>query len=247
MVKPSPAQAQQFEFNSVSRDLRLSDKVTGLLTDAIRSGQFPSGSRLPSERELGAQFNVSRTVIREAVRSLIALELVTATGGRGVEVSKPRKRKTPNAMRLVVKGYGEIDYGKVHEVRVPLELQTAALAAERVTPEQIAELRQICDKHAKLLKKGDLVGASKADIAFHDKLAQFAQNPLLLAMYHSLAEVLKGVRSPALHSEEVAESGLKAHRWLLECIAAGDADAAKGAMEKHLLEAKQIWRGGAGA
>jgi GntR family transcriptional repressor for pyruvate dehydrogenase complex len=232
-----------FAFESVPRVQRLSDKVAGMLIDAVKSGQFPPGSRLPSERELGAQFDVSRTVIREAVRSLTALQLVTATAGRGVEVCAPPKRKAAPEVRLTVKGYGEIDYSKVHEVRVPIELQTASLAAQRADAAGIENLRAILDKHQQLLQKGKLAAAGKVDLAFHDRIAEIAGNPLLLAMYHSLGELLKQVRTPAVHSLEVAEGGLRSHRWLLECIAVGDADAAKGAMERHLAEAERIWRG----
>lgn len=232
-----------FALSSIERGTKLSDKVTDQLSEAILSGHFPPGSRLPSERELGEQLDVSRTVIREAVRSLAAHGLVTVTAGRGVEVSAEPRKGPVQSMRLMVRGYGEIDYEKVHEVRVPLEIQAAALAATRCDAAAVATLRAICDSHAEQLKAGDLVGASQSDLAFHDAIAVLADNPLLLAMYHSLADVLKDVRTPATHSLEVADSGLRAHRWLLECIAAGDADAARGAMARHLNDAERIWRG----
>lgn len=66
-------------FRSLPRELSLSDKVTEQITEAIVSRQVQPGERLPSERELGARFNVSRTVIREAVRSLAARGLVRVT------------------------------------------------------------------------------------------------------------------------------------------------------------------------
>jgi len=239
----SEAGSDAFALSSVQRGTRLSDKVTEQLTEAILAGRFPAGSRLPSERELGEQLKVSRTVVREAVRSLAAHGLVTVTAGRGVEVSREPRKGPVQSMRLMVRGYGEIDYAKVHEVRMPLEIQAAALAAKRNDPEAIERLRAICDEHAERLAAGNLVGASQADIAFHDAIAELADNPLLLAMYHSLADVLKDVRSPAVHSLEVAESGLSAHRWLLDCIAARDAEAARGAMARHLADAERIWRG----
>jgi len=241
---PAVEPTDGFALGSVPRATRLSDKVTEKLTEAILSGHFPPGTRLPSERELGEQLEVSRTVIREAVRSLTAHGLVTVTSGRGVEVSREPRKGPVQSMRLMVRGYGEIDYTKVHEVRVPLEVQTAALAAQRRDEKAVERLRKICDAHAEQLAAGDLVGASKSDLAFHDEIAALADNPLLLAMYHSLADVLKDVRTPAVHSLEVADSGLRAHRWLLDCIAAGDAEAARGAMAKHLSEAEKIWQGG---
>lgn len=239
----SAAQTSTRKLASVPRDLRLSDKVTEQLTEAITSGQFPVGSRLPSERELGDQLKVSRTVIREAVRSVAAIGLVTVTAGRGVEVVSNRKSGGVSTMRLVVKGFGEIDYAKVHDVRVPLEGQAAALAARHAKPDDVQRLRAICDRHAAHIAKGNLAGSGKEDLAFHDEVARLAGNPLLLAMYRSMAEVLSQVRSPARHNAEVAEAGLRAHRWLLECIANGDPDAARSAMERHLIEANRVWGG----
>jgi GntR family transcriptional repressor for pyruvate dehydrogenase complex len=241
-MSPSAPPSSDLSLNSVQRDLRLSDKVAEQLTEAIMSGRIPPGSRLPSERELGDQLKVSRTVIREAVRSLAALGLVTVTAGRGVEVAADPKAAS-SSMRLMVRGYGEMDYGTVHEVRVPIEVQAAALAAERASKKDIERLREICNRHAKHIEKGDLAAAVEEDYAFHDEIANLAGNPLLKAMYASLSEVLSEVRTPARHSAEVAESGLKAHRWLLECLAARDQTAARGAMEKHLAEAERIWRG----
>jgi len=235
--------ARAAPLSTVTRDLRLSDKVTEQLTEAITSGHFPIGSRLPSERELGDQLKVSRTVIREAVRSLAAMGLITVTAGRGVEVASDRKTSHVPTMRLIVKGFGEIDYGKVHEVRVPLEGQAAALAAARATPEDVARLREICERHAAHIERGNLTASGREDLAFHEAIAQLAGNPLLLAMYRSLAEVLNQVRTPARHNAEVAESGLRAHRWLLDCIANGNPEAARLAMERHLSEADRVWKG----
>ena len=230
-------------FNSITRDERLSDKVTRELGQAIEGGRFKPGDRLPSERELGDQFQVSRTVIREAVRSLAATGHVTVTAGRGVEATYDSKAVAARSMRLIVKDFGELEYSAVHEIRVPIEVQAAGLAALRASDEAIGRLRDICDEHERCIAAGDLQSAGAADLEFHDQLARLAGNPLLLAMYQTLAEVLKEVRTPALHSAEVAESGLRAHRWLLECIAARDPAAARGAMERHLSEAERIWRG----
>jgi len=78
--------------------LRLPDKVAEQLTDAIMSDRISPGSRLPSEDELGEQLKVSRTVIREAVRSLAALELATVTAGRDVEVAVDPNRSCSNGV-----------------------------------------------------------------------------------------------------------------------------------------------------
>jgi GntR family transcriptional repressor for pyruvate dehydrogenase complex len=239
MVAPTPT-----AFRSVRRDASLSDKVVGQLTDAIMSQQLVPGQRLPSERELGEQFGVSRTVIREAIRSLAARGLVNVTSGRGIEVGRIDSGDVTASMRLFVRGHTNLHYGKVHEVRTAVELQTAGLAAVRATPEDIVRLRQLCDTYQESIAAGDLPKASELDFQFHQELAKASGNELLLAMLDSIADVLREVRNQAMKHPGVAEAGLKAHRWILDCVSAGDPESARRAMERHLAEAEQHWRGG---
>lgn len=230
-------------FDSVVREGRLSDKVGDKIAEAITSGKFERGARLPSERDLCEMFSVSRTVVREAVRSLIGSGLITVTAGRGVEVSYDPDAPSGTPMRLSVKDLGELEYSTVHEIRVPIEVQTAGLAAERATEEEVENLRRIIDDHAKYISSKYLEAAGASDLEFHDEIAKLAKNKLLLGMYQTLSEILKVVRTPARHNAQIAKSGLDSHRWLLECIAAGDTNAARGAMERHLSEAERIWSG----
>lgn len=229
-------------FRSVSRERSLSDKVTEQITEAIITRQVRPGERLPSERELGARFNVSRTVIREAVRSLVARGLVRVTSGRGVEVSEVGSSNVTASMKLLVRGY-ELDYEKVSEVRTAVEVQTAGLAARRGRPEDIERLRQLCDEHQANLDKGDAEAASESDFQFHRELTRASGNELLLAMLDSISDVLREVRHQAMVQPHVSEDGLKAHRRILKAISSGDPKAARDAMARHLADAERIWRG----
>lgn len=229
-------------FRSVPRERSLSDKVTEQITEAIISRQVRPGERLPSERELGARFNVSRTVIREAVRSLVARGLVRVTSGRGVEVSEVGSGNVTASMKLLVRGY-ELDYEKVSEVRSAVEVQTAGLAARRAAPEDVERLRQLCDEHQINLDKGDLDAASESDFQFHRELTRASGNELLLAMLDSISDVLREVRHQAMVQPHVSEDGLKAHRRILKAVSAGDPKAARDAMARHLADAERIWRG----
>lgn len=229
-------------FRSVSRERSLSDKVTEQITEAIVSRQVRPGERLPSERELGARFNVSRTVIREAVRSLVARGLVRVTSGRGVEVSEVGSGNVTASMKLLVRGY-ELDYEKVSEVRSAVEVQTAGLAARRAQPEDLERLRQLCEGHQSSLDKGDTDAASEFDFQFHRELTRASGNELLLAMLDSISDVLLEVRHQAMVQPHVSEDGLKAHRRILKAVTSGDPKAARDAMARHLADAERIWRG----
>ena len=230
-------------FRSVARERSLSDKVTEQITEAIISRQVRPGERLPSERELGARFNVSRTVIREAVRSLVARGLVRVTSGRGVEVSEVGSGNVAASMKLLVRGYEGLDYEKVNEVRSAVEVQTAGLAARRARPEDLEQLRQLCDAHQASLDQGDAVAASEFDFQFHHQLTRASGNELLIAMLYSISDVLREVRHQAMVQPHVSEDGLKAHRRILKAVSAGDPKAARDAMARHLADAERIWRG----
>jgi len=237
------AETSLHPFRSVARELSLSDKVTEQLTEAIVSRQIRAGERLPSERELGDKFNVSRTVVREAVRSLAARGLVRVTSGRGVEVNEFGAGGVAASMRLLVRGYEGLDYGKVNEVRTAVEVQVAGLAAQRARPEDLKRLGQICDDHQRSLEEGDLTAAGEFDFQFHRELTRSSGNELLVGMLDSIADVLREVRNQSMGEPHVGEDGLRAHRRILKCVTAGKPEAARDAMAEHLAEAERIWRG----
>ena len=230
-------------FTSVSRAPSLSDKVAEQLTEAIVSKQVRPGDRLPSERDLGEKFKVSRTVVREAVRSLAARGLVRVTSGRGVEVSGVNSGNVAASMRLLVRGHEGLDYGKVNEVRTAVEVQVAGLAAQRARPEDLKRLSQLCDAHQHSLESGDLTAAAEHDFQFHRELTHASGNELLLAMLDSISDVLREVRYQSMNKPHVGEDGLKAHRRILKCVSSGKPDAAREAMAEHLAEAERVWRG----
>src|ERR1700680_2848068 len=150
-------------YSSVTRAPNLSDKVAEQLTEAIMSRRLPPGELLPSERDLGEKFKVSRTVVREAVRSLAARGLVRVTAGRGVEVSRVNSGNVAASMRLLVRGHEGVDYGKVNEVRTAVEVQVAGLAARRARPEDLKRLRQLCDEHQHSLEEREPAAARGQD------------------------------------------------------------------------------------
>ena len=231
-------------FRTVARTLSLSDRVAEQLTEAILSRQLAPGERLPSERELGEKFKVSRTVVREAVRSLAARGLVRVTSGRGVDVNGPDSGNVAASMRLLVRGREGLDYGMVNEVRSAVEVQTAGLAAKRGRPEDLQRLQDICEKHQCRLDEGDARGASELDYQFHRELTRASGNELLLAMLDSISDVLLEIRFQSMNLPHVGKDGLRAHRRILKAVKSGSPEAARTAMAKHLAEAERVWREG---
>jgi GntR family transcriptional regulator, transcriptional repressor for pyruvate dehydrogenase complex len=230
-------------YRGISRNTSLSDKVVEQLTEAIVSHQLVPGEKLPSERDLGEKFQVSRTVVREAMRSLAARGLIRITG-RGVEVNELGSENVADSMRLMVRGREGLDYGKVNEVRTALEVQTAGLAAQRARLEDCEQLERICAAHERSLRAGDMAKAGELDFQFHRELTRASGNELLLAMLDSISDVLREIRNQSMNLPHVGEAGLRAHLRILKSVKSGSPSVARKAMAAHLAEAERVWRGG---
>lgn len=242
MSQPAPD-----AFRTLARAPSLSDRVAEQLTEAIVSRQLRPGDLLPSERELADKFSVSRTVVREAVRSLAARGLVRVTSGRGVKVNAFGPGDVAASMRLLVRGHESLDYGKVNEVRMAVEVQVAGLAAQRASAADLKRLEELCDAYQTSLDQRDLTTASELDFQFHRELTRAACNELLLAMLDSIADVLREVRNQSMADVHVGTEGLRAHRQILKHVKAGKPEAARQAMVEHLSEAERVWRDGKAA
>jgi GntR family transcriptional regulator, transcriptional repressor for pyruvate dehydrogenase complex len=227
-------------FPRIPREPRLSDKVAELLLQGIVANGLQPGDRLPSERELGEQFGVSRTVIREAVRALAAKGVIEARTGSGLRVAAVDADAVTESMRLFLRGHAGIDYEQVHEVRTTLEVQIAGLAAGRATAEDVELLRSHCDRMADAAD--DAEAGSREDVAFHRGVAEATHNPLFVVMLDSIADVMLEIRRATLGMKGRPAKGVRAHRQILARIAAHDAAGARDAMRKHLADSWRVWQ-----
>jgi GntR family transcriptional repressor for pyruvate dehydrogenase complex len=221
----------------VAREPRLSDKVAELLRDGILSRRLPVGTPLPSERELGEQFGVSRTVIREAVRALAAKGIVEARSGSGLRVSQIDEAAASESLSWYIRG-GGFDYWKVHELRSMIEVGMAGLAAERRTSEQIEGLRAA---HAKFVGDlDDVDAAARDDLEFHVLIARSTENDLFLVILESIGSALIEIRRDNL-AGGTGKKTIAEHKRILDRIAAGDAEGARAAMASHLETVRRTW------
>jgi len=230
---------KQLRFSRVQREPRLADKVAGMLLESITGHGLRPGDKLPSERELGEQFGVSRTVIREAVRAVAAKGIIEVRTGSGLRVAAVDASMVSEAMNLFLRGHESLDYDKIHEVRAMLELQIAEFAAERATDADIEHLTEACEELGAVLD--DPERASRADVAFHRAVAEATHNELYLVILDALGDVLLDIRRATLHLDGRPRQTLLAHRSILERIAARDGEGAREAMRDHLQESQQAW------
>lgn len=226
-------------FKAIGREARLSDKVTDAILETIASNKLKPGDSLPTERELGEQFGVSRTVIREAIRALSAKGMLEVKGGSGVRIVAVNEETVRESMRHFVQG-SEMDYGKVDEVRRVLEVAAAGLAAERATPEDIARINETIEQMDNSCE--DIESTVQFDIAFHRALATSTHNELFLVLHDSMGEMLLEVRRRNL-SRGAGRRRLvvEMHRRIRDAVERHDPEAAKQAMIDHLGEVQASW------
>jgi GntR family transcriptional repressor for pyruvate dehydrogenase complex len=232
---------QEITFEPIERGERLSDRVAGLMLQRILDTGMQAGDRLPSERELGIQFGVSRTVVREAMRSLAARGVVAVRPGAGLTVAQVDPATASESFGLLLRGSPSLRHDKIHEVRRGIEVQVAGLAAERATDEDVASLRRALDRHRAVLE--DLEQAAPADVAFHVALARCTHNDLFVVMLDSLGDVMLEFRRKAMERRGNRGVGFAEHTRVFDAVAAHDPAAARAAMTTHLESSDRAFRG----
>jgi GntR family transcriptional regulator, transcriptional repressor for pyruvate dehydrogenase complex len=221
----------------VARTPRLSDVVSQRLLAAIREAGLQAGAKLPSERELGEQFGVSRTVIREAVRHLAAKGILEVRSGSGATVARIDGSSVSDALSLFLGRKGLPDPQKIHEVRETLEMETVQLAARRATDEDLAEIRRM---HERLRQVADdPEAASLADVAFHRAIAKATENELFVVLVDSIGDVMMDIRRATVWRPGRVQIGIAHHQRILEALERRDVEGAARAMEDHLVESLQ--------
>jgi GntR family transcriptional repressor for pyruvate dehydrogenase complex len=228
MTEPS------LSLDPVARTPRLSDLVSERLLAAIRDARLPPGAKLPSERELGDQFGVSRTVIREAVRGLAARGILQVRSGSGACVARVDSSNVSDAITLFLRRKGLLDPRKIHEMRQTIEVQTVRLAAQRGSDEHIAEIRRV---HERLVEvQSDPEEASAADVEFHRAIARATENELFLMLVDSLSDVMMDVRRATVGRHGRVQIGISHHERIVEALERRDVEGAVRAMREHLVD-----------
>ena len=221
----------------------LSEKLAQTLETSIREGKLGTGEKLPTENALVEKYGVSRTVVREAFSRLKTLGLIETRQGSGAYV-KALPQPDSGKLKLIPDGSVEAVL-KVVEVRRALEAESAALAAERRTPQSLKKIKQAMAALDKAVANGG-DGVSE-DVAFHAAIAQAANNPFLMDTLAYLNQFLENATRVTRANEatraHLEDAVRNEHQAILDAIEAGDIRAARQAGTKHMLNAaKRISR-----
>jgi GntR family transcriptional repressor for pyruvate dehydrogenase complex len=216
------------------RPLALKERVIRQLTRLIEEGVLSPGDRLPSERELSEELQVSRGTVREAVQFLGALGLVEVRHGAGTFV---RLRTDPNELRDEWRDWTIRHAGRIHdllELRKGLEPFAAELAAHRAGDADVAAMEHALERMAPAMESPDVTALIQADVEFHHALCAAAKNPALSEFADALGEQLIRERGAIWNLPDRPARSLREHRAICDAIRAGDPDAARLAVLAHL-------------
>jgi DNA-binding FadR family transcriptional regulator len=207
--------------------------VAEQLSDRILSGEYPEKSLLPPERDLCEMFEVSRTVVREAVKLLESRGLVGIERGRGTVVRRPGHEQVADSLRLVLRRNNH-PIGQLIEIRKMLETGMSGLAAERRTEEDLAAMQRCLDTMR--ARPGEPEGYVDADIEFHASIARASKNPVLLAILEPLAELMRESRLATFSGPRFVRLRTVQHDRIFERIRERDVEGARAEMLAHLTD-----------
>ena len=219
------------------KNTKVYEQVAEQIQDMIVNGKLQKGDKLPSERQLAEELQVSRASIREALRALQIMGLIEVRQGEGSFINNSFEKtlfQPLSIMFMLQKSKPE----EIIELRKVIEVETAYLAAKRATDEEIEKLRSLIEQ-LKILKDLDDEEASVAvDKEFHYYIAKASKNQLLANVLNVISELMdkfiKDARGMILVDEKNKEVLIHQHYAIFKGIENHDPESASEAMHTHL-------------
>lgn len=245
MAGREAAEKMSIMFEPIHDNRALSEKIISQISDALVRGELEPGDRLPPERELAEQFGVSRTVIRDAVKTLAGRGILHVKHGAGIFVATSEEnmigRLGALSGILPVQGTGLRD---LFEVRKVLEAEGAEWAARGRNAYHVERLRGILDDA--YWHSDDPEVLSERDAQFHVAIVEASQNLVLVRVMLTLLDLLAQSRRESLSIPGRAKLSLKDHERIVEAIEAQRPAEAREAMLAHLTSVESAILPGSG-
>ena len=227
---------------------KLSDAVFDRLKALITSGELHPGDAMPSERDLMERFGVGRPAIREAMQQLSNMGLLTISHGERAKVRQPTAKsifQQVDAAAHIMLSTSPSSLEHLKQARRFFERGMVREAAVKATPFDVAALRETLDRQRANL--GDPDAFIGADMRLHTQIAAITGNPLFEAVSEAMLSWLKQYHTEMLIWTGKENLTLAEHQEIIDCVAAGDPDAAEQAMIKHLDRSAALYVHQAGA
>ncbi|MFI5807325.1 FadR/GntR family transcriptional regulator [Streptomyces sp. NPDC051561] len=203
-----------------ARRSALSDQVISALRNQITSGEWPVGSRIPTEPELVDQLGVARNTVREAVRALAHNGLLDIRQGSGTYVLA-----TSELAGVMHRRFADADPAHIAELRSTLESSAGRLAAQRRTEKDVRQLDALLARREEAWASGNAEQFVTADASLHLAVVAASHNDVLIGLYADLGDLLREWLRDDIGHELRPEDHMD-HARLIEAIRAGDAETA---------------------
>ncbi|MEL6269116.1 MAG: FadR/GntR family transcriptional regulator [Chloroflexota bacterium] len=217
--------------------IRLYEQMAQRIREQIINGDLKAGDQLPNERTLAQMFGVSRTVVREAIKTLKQEGLVEVRAGLGTFIVDDTGKAFKQSFGLLLSVWQGNHRDDLIVIREILEPEIAALAAQHATPEQIEELEQAIasmDEHLENIPE-----FAHMDHAFHLTLAKATHNAILPHLITPIVDMLQDLRERIARRDGARERGQAHHRHILKAVKEKDPERAREAMRAHLLQVRE--------
>ncbi|GAB4221614.1 MAG: FadR/GntR family transcriptional regulator [Spirochaetales bacterium] len=212
------------------RKERVSRQVFDQLKEQIIKGQWPAGTKLPSENELARQMGVSRVSIRTALQMLSALGLLETRHGEGTYVRELAGDLYFNALFPLL-ALSKTNIFDVLEYRRVLDPGVVVLATERASEEDLEELERIYHRMEEC--KDDFKAFAHADLEFHLAIAKATRNPIFIKVNTIIQDILNASMEGIVRALGIRD-GLHYHREILQALRTRDAMKAERLMREHV-------------
>jgi GntR family transcriptional regulator, transcriptional repressor for pyruvate dehydrogenase complex len=223
------------DFESVRRNKVYEDVARQI--ERLILKKLKPGDKLPSERELSEMLSVSRSSIRDAIRSLELIGMVEPRQGAGTIVKEVTADAVVNPLANALKLKEDL-VGELLDFRRMLEPPLAARAATHATADDVGEMEEILNRQEEMLRRGETT--IPEDTNFHYAVALASGNSVVLKVLDILMDMLRDSRERSLQVEGRPQKSLAGHRRILAAIKRHDAEAAKDAMRRHIEDVEEI-------
>ncbi len=224
--------------------LTLTAQLAERIGGDIRSGRLRAGERLPTEQELIVQFQVSRTVVREAMASLRTEGLIISRQGAGVFVADSTVGRPFRIISDELRSLEEVE--NVLQLRLAVEVEAAGLAAGHRNKQDLQNIRDCLDKIDEAIDRDET--AVKEDLAFHCAISAATGNPYFERFMLFLGPVIiprqtmrLGLGNPAERRAYIGQVQTEHHR-IYAAVKKGDSDAARLHTREHLEAGRARYR-----
>lgn len=220
---------------TLAKPVRLRDNLVAHLISEIASGKIKPGERLPPENGLMEMSGVSRTVVREAIRTMEENGVLTVRQGLGTIVNDRREWNFLDPVilnTLLEQDNTRQIIEQLFEMRIALESLTVRSAAANITESQAETLRELVAEMKASMDSPDEY--RDLDLAFHDCIAELSGNPFTASVMRAIHSALSLSRDWTNRIPNAIENAQKAHRKIAKHILERDPDKAEAAMREHL-------------